>query len=255
MGGLSKRQYYLKTPEDIEGIKKAGRIIYEIFEELEDFIKPGMKTAEIDKYVDNAIVKRGAYPAFKDVEGYKHATCISVNEEVVHGIPSYKKKIKVGDLVKVDMGTDLNGYIGDSCRTFAIGNVSKQAKRLMAVTQKALALGIAEARIGNRLGDIGYAIQTYVEANGFSIVRDYVGHGVGLELHEPPQVMHYGKANTGIKLVEGMVLAIEPMVNIGTWKVKTLKDGWTVVSKDGKYSAQYEHSVAITKDGPVITTI
>ncbi len=251
---MNYRNYYIKSLEDIEGIKKAGEIIYDIFEELETYLKPGMKTAEIDKYVDSLIVKRGAYPAFKYVDDYKHATCISVNEEVVHGIPSYKKKIKEGDLVKIDIGTDLNGYIGDSCRTFAIGKISKQARKLMEVTQQALYLGIEQAKIGNKLGDIGHAIQKYVESQGFNIVRDYVGHGVGFELHEPPQVKHYGSPNTGLELVEGMVIAIEPMVNVGTWRVKTLKDNWTVVSLDKSLSAQYEHSVAITKEGPVITT-
>jgi len=249
-----KRNYILKTAQEIEGIKVAGKMIYEIFEKLEDYLQPGMRTAEIDKYIDNLITEQGAYPAFKTVPGYKHASCISINEEVVHGIPSYKKKIREGDIVKIDIGTVYNKYIGDSCRTFAIGKITNKAKKLMEVTEKALYLGIEQARIGNRLGDIGYAIQTYVEANGFNVVRDYTGHGVGIELHEEPQVLHYGKPNTGLPLVEGMVLAIEPMVNIGTYKVKTKKDKWTVVSLDGKLSAQYEHSVAITKDGPVITT-
>ena len=246
--------YYIKTPAQIEGIKKAGMIIYEMFEELETWLEPGMKTIEIEKFCRNFIEKRGAIPAFMKVPGYKHATCISINEEVVHGIPSAKKKIKEGDIVSIDAGTILNGYYGDTCRTFAIGKISQKARKLMEVTKEALEIGISKAVIGNRIGDIGHAIQSYVESNGFSVVRDFVGHGVGLKLHEPPQVFHYGRPNTGIKLVEGMVLAIEPMVNEGTWKVKVLKDGWTAVTLDGKLSAQYEHSVAITKNGPLVTT-
>jgi len=253
---LKKKEpaYYLKTPRQIEKIRKAGLIIYELFEELENWIEPGMRTIEIENYCKNYIKKRGAIPAFMKVPGYKHATCISVNNEVVHGIPSVKKKLKEGDIVSIDIGTILDGYYGDSCRTFAVGKVSQKAKKLMTVTKEALELGIQQAVIGNRIGDIGYAIQRYVEKNGFSVVRDFVGHGVGLKLHEPPNVPHYGKPNTGLKLVEGMVLAIEPMVNEGKYSVKLLKDGWTTVTTDGKLSAQYEHSVAITKDGPLVTT-
>jgi len=246
--------YYIKTPAQIEGIRKAGLIIYEMFEELETWLEPGMKTIEIEKFCRSFIKSKGAEPAFMKVPGYHHATCISINEEVVHGIPSAKKKIKEGDIVSIDAGTILNGYYGDTCRTFAIGKISAKARKLMDVTKEALEIGISKAVIGNRLGDIGYAIQSYVENNGFSVVRDFVGHGVGLKLHEPPQVLHYGKPGTGIKLVEGMVLAIEPMVNEGTWRVRVLKDGWTAVTLDGKLSAQYEHSVAITKNGPLVTT-
>ncbi len=246
--------YYIKTPAQIEGIKKAGIIIYEMFEELETWLKPGLRTIEIEKFCRKFIEERGAIPAFAKVPGYKHATCISINEEVVHGIPSHKKKIKEGDIVSIDAGTILNGYYGDTCRTFAIGKVSRKARKLMNVTKEALERGIQQAVIGNRLGDIGHAIQSYAEKNGFSVVRDFVGHGVGLKLHEPPQVMHYGRPNTGIKIVEGMVIAIEPMINEGTWRVKILKDGWTAITTDHKLSAQYEHSVAITKEGPVVTT-
>jgi methionyl aminopeptidase len=247
--------YYIKTPAQIEGIKKAGKIIFEMFEELETWLKPGMKTMEIETYCRNYIESRGAIAAFAQVPGYKHATCISINEEVVHGIPSVKKKIKEGDIVSIDAGTILNGFYGDTCRTFAIGKISQKARKLMDVTKKSLELAIEQAVIGNRLGDIGHAIQSYAEGEGFSVVRDFVGHGVGLKLHEAPQVLHYGKPNTGIKLVEGMVLAIEPMINEGSWRTKMMKDGWTAVTIDGKLSAQYEHSVAITKDGPLITTM
>jgi len=247
--------YYIKTPAQIEIIKKAGKMIFEMFEELETWLQPGMRTMDIENYCRNYIESRGAIAAFAQVPGYKHATCISVNEEVVHGIPSVKKKIKEGDIVSIDAGTIVDGYYGDTCRTFAIGKISAKARKLMDVAKKSLELGIEQARIGNRLGDIGHAIQSYAESEGFSVVRDFVGHGVGIKLHEAPQVLHYGKPNTGIKLVEGMVLAIEPMINEGTWRTKVLKDGWTAVTSDGKLSAQYEHSVAITKDGPVITTM
>lgn len=247
-------QYYLKTAEQIEGIHKAGVIIYNLFEALEQFIVPGLRTIEIEKYAEDFIRKHGATPAFMDVPDYKHATCTSVNDEVVHGIPSAKKQVREGDIIKVDAGTVLNGMIGDSCRTFAVGKVGKRARKIMDVTRHSLVLGIEQAVIGNTLGDIGHAIQTYVESNGFSVVRDFVGHGVGIELHEPPQIPHYGRPHTGLKLKEGMVIAIEPMVNEGSWRVKVKKDGWTAVTVDGKLSAQYEHTIAITADGPKILT-
>jgi len=191
--------YYIKTPAQIESIKKAGKMIFEMFEELETWLEPGMRTMDIENYCRKYIESRGAIAAFAQVPGYKHATCISINEEVVHGIPSVKKKIKEGDIVSIDAGTIVDGYYGDTCRTFAIGKISAKARKLMDVTKKSLELGIEQARIGNRLGDIGHAIQTYAESEGFSVVRDFVGHGVGIKLHEAPQVLHYGKQNTGIK--------------------------------------------------------
>ncbi|MBN2695247.1 type I methionyl aminopeptidase [bacterium] len=247
-------EYYLKTGEQIKRIKEAGDILHRLFEQLSTFIVPGLKTIEIEKFAEDFIRKNGAVPEFMNVPGYRHATCISINEEVVHGIPSSKKSVKEGDIVKVDAGAKLNGFIADSCVTFPVGKITKRSQQLIDVTKEALALGIEQARVGNTLGDIGNAIQKHVEKNSYSVVRDFVGHGVGLQLHEPPQILHYGKAGTGIKLIEGMVLAIEPMVNEGTWRVKVLKDGWTAITLDQKLSAQFEHTVAITANGPEILT-
>ncbi len=247
-------EYYLKTPEQIKKIKEAGDILHRLFEQLSTFIVPGLKTIEIEKFAEDFIKKNGAIPEFMNVPGYRHATCVSINDEVVHGIPSSKKSIKEGDIVKVDAGAKLNGFIADSCVTFPVGKITKKIQQLVDVTKEALHLGIEQAVIGNHLGDIGNAIQKHVEKNGYSVVRDFVGHGVGLQLHEPPQILHYGKAGTGIKLLEGMVLAIEPMVNEGVWRVKVLKDGWTAVTLDQKLSAQFEHTIAITLNGPEILT-
>ncbi len=247
-------EYYLKTPEQINKIKEAGDILHRLFEQLSTFIVPGLKTIEIEKFAEDFIKKNGAIPEFMNVPGYRHATCVSINDEVVHGIPSSKKSIKEGDIVKVDAGAKLNGFIADSCVTFPVGKITKKIQQLVDVTKEALHLGIEQAVIGNHLGDIGNAIQKHVEKNGYSVVRDFVGHGVGLQLHEPPQILHYGKAGTGIKLLEGMVLAIEPMVNEGVWRVKVLKDGWTAVTLDQKLSAQFEHTIAITLNGPEILT-
>lgn len=246
--------YILKTKEQIAGIKSAGKILHNLFEALNDFLKPGMKTIEIEKYCEDFIRKHNGIPEFMNVPGYRHATCISINDEVVHGIPSAKRTIHEGDLVKIDAGVNLNGLIGDSCVTFGIGKLTKKAQTLMETTKKCLDLAIEQAVIGNYLGDIGNAIQKYAEGNDFSVVRDFVGHGVGIKLHEAPQILHYGKPKTGLPLIEGMVLAIEPMINEGTWQIKVKKDGWTAVTLDGKLSAQFEHTVAITQNGPEVLT-
>jgi len=244
----------IKTPEQIEGIKNAGRVLAQLYAELKKYIRPEINTLQIDAYADRFIKKRGGSPTFKSVPGYRHATCIAINSEVVHGIPKKEKTVKRGDIVSVDCGVTLNGYIGDSTMTYIMPGATDETKKLVKVTKKCLDLGIAECVPGKRLGDIGAVIQEYAESNGFSVVTEYVGHGTGINLHEEPAVPHYGTRGEGIELREGMVLAIEPMINQGVAKTKTLSDGWTVVTMDGKLSCQFEHTVAITAQGPKILT-
>lgn len=239
----------IKTLEEIKGIKKANQIIAKIYEDIiPPYLKPGISTSEIDKIIEDYIRSCGARPACIGVPGYKGAfpcaTCISVNEEVVHGVPG-NRIIKNGDIVSIDIVTELNGFYGDCAKTFAIGEVDEVSKKLLDVTEKSREIGISNAVSGNRIGDIGHSIQKYVESNGFSVVKDFAGHGVGLALHEDPMVPNFGRSGRGLKIENGMVLAIEPMVNVGTYKVAILDDGWTVVTLDGKRSAHFEHSVAI----------
>lgn len=217
-------------------------------------VRPGATTWDIDKAIYDYIVHYGAKPNFKGLYGFPGTACISVNDEVIHGIPSKKVMLKEGDIVSIDTGAAIHGWNGDNAYTFACGEVSQRAKRIMEVTQEALARGIAAAQPGNRVGDISAAVQEYVEANGFSVVRTFVGHGIGRELHEDPEVPNFGKAGRGPRLVSGMVLAIEPMVNEKSHVVETLSDGWTVKTVDGGLSAHFEHTVAITPKGPVILT-
>lgn len=244
----------IKTPEQIEQIALAGKIVAEFLDEImPNFIKAGLKTIEIDDLAQKFALEKGAHPSFLDVPGYHHATCVSINEQVVHAIPG-NRIIKDGDIVKVDIGYTYNGFIGDATRTYKIGDFSKKADDLVEVTRQALKIGIEQVKPGNRIGDIGSAIQRFVERNRFSVVREYVGHGVGIKLHEAPSVPHYGNRHTGLELKEGMVLAIEPMINQGTWRTKRLNDGWTVVTQDGKLSAQFENTVAVTKTGYRVLT-
>ncbi len=242
---------HLKTEEEIELMRKSNRMVARLLEKLKKMVKPGVTTAELDAAAEEFIIKSGGIPTFKGYAGYPACICTSVNEEVVHSIPG-NRILREGDIISIDAGIKLNGYCGDSTITVPVGNVSKDTEKLIRVTAKALEIGIEAAIPGNRLGDIGHAIQTFVEGQGFSIVRDFVGHGIGKEMHEEPQVPHFGRAGTGMVLKEGMILAIEPMVNAGTHKLKILKDGWTAVTVDGKWSAQFEHSVAITANGPDI---
>jgi methionyl aminopeptidase len=244
----------LKSGEDIKKIQDAGRIISEIFKILSGFSFSGMSTEELDRYVENFIHKNKARSAFKTVKGYNHATCISINNEVVHGVPSKKKIIKNGDIVKVDTGVVLNGYFADSCRTFSVGEISDNAFRLINTAIICLNEAIKQMKHGARAGDIGSVIQDCAEKKGYSVVRDFTGHGTGFSLHESPSIPHYGTKGTGIKLLSGMVIAIEPMINEGTYDVFTLDDGWTAVTSDGRLSAQFEHTVAITDNGPIILT-
>jgi methionyl aminopeptidase len=249
-----KKKITLKSPDDIKRIKEAGRIIAEIFKILAGKSLNGFSTYEVDKFIEDIIIKSKAMPSFKTVKNYTYATCISLNNEVVHGIPSKKKIIKKGDIIKIDIGVVKSGYFADACRTFTIKSVSKIADKLISVTRESLKMGIDTLYPGNRLGDTGSVIERYVEACGFSIVRDYTGHGVGFAVHELPSVLHYGVKGRGRLIQEGMVLAIEPIVNEGTADIIVLDDGWTAVTEDGKLSAQFEHTVAVTKDGPVILT-
>jgi methionyl aminopeptidase len=243
----------LKSPREIELMKEAGRIVYEVHQELAKAIAPGVTTAELDALAESLIRKAGGVPTFKGYHGYPASICASVNEEVVHGIPS-KRRLKEGDVIAIDLGVTYKGYVGDSAYTHPVGKVDPEAQRLLDVTRISLEKAIEQCYPGKRLGDIGHAVQSYVESQGFSVVRDYVGHGIGTKMHEDPQVPNFGRPGTGVELKPGMVLAIEPMVNMGTWQVKTLGDGWTVVTLDGRYSAHFEHTVAITENGPVILT-
>ncbi|HNU84364.1 MAG: type I methionyl aminopeptidase [Pseudomonadota bacterium] len=241
----------LKSRREIEKMKKSNALVAAILEELRKKIKPGVKTIELDRLSEEMALKKGARPAFKGYRGYPYSLCTSVNSEVVHGMPS-ERELKEGDIISLDFGILHGGYYGDAAVTVPVGQITPAAKRLLAVTEEALYRGIAEARAGNRIGDISAAIQGHAEAAGFSVVRDLVGHGIGRSLHEDPQVPNYGTSGRGIELKTGMVFAIEPMVNEGTYRVDVLRDGWTVVTADGKLSAHFEHSVAITENGPVI---
>lgn len=243
----------LKSEEEILKMKKAGEILANIHREIAKMIRPGISTKDIDQFVEEYLTGVGAYPEQKGYQGYPYATCASINDEICHGFPR-EDIIKDGDIVSIDMVVNLDGWLADSAWSYGVGNVSEEASKLLEVTKKSLYLGIEQAVIGNRLGDIGNAIQTYVEENGFSVVKDFVGHGIGRKMHEEPQVPHYGVAGRGLRLMEGMVITIEPMVNVGTYRMKVDENGWTARTLDGKLSAQFEHTIAITKDGPIILT-
>lgn len=243
----------LKSEREIEAMKKSGELLASIHVALRDFIKPGVTTAEIDKFVQAKIEGAGAVAAQIGYEGYEFATCTSVNDEICHGFPS-NYKLKSGDIVKVDFCVDLDGAISDSCWCYAVGEISDEHQRLMEVTKEAMYRGIAQAKVGNRIGDIGHAIQSYAEGEGFGVVRDFIGHGIGPTIHEDPQVPHYGLPGKGLRLKEGMTITIEPMITTGTWKMKMDNNGWTARTRDGGYCSQYEHSLVITADGPVLLT-
>jgi methionyl aminopeptidase len=244
----------IKSPREIEQLKKSCAIVVEVFRELKKVVAPGITTKELDQISEKIILSRGALPAFKGYRGFPASLCVSINEEVVHGIPS-QRKLKEGDIVSLDAGVNLNGYFGDGAVTLPVGEVGREAKRLLEVTERALYIGIEKTRAGNRLFDISYAIQSWVESHGFSVVRDFVGHGIGRDLHEEPQIPNFGSPHQGPRLEKGMVFALEPMVNEGTYEVKVLSDGWTVVTADGKRSAHFEHTIAITDGGAEILSI
>lgn len=245
----------LKSREEIAKLRTACDVVREVLEKVEDKIKPGVSTKTIDIFVESIINSRSATPSFKGYRGYPASSCISINEVVVHGIPSEGVILQDGDIVSIDVGAYKNGFHGDAARTFCVGNVNETLKRLVEVTKNSFFEGIKYACDGNRLQDISHAIQSYVEKNGFNVIRDYFGHGIGRNLHEEPTIPNFGKPNRGIRLRAGMVLAIEPMVVVGDWKVTVLNDGWTVVTADGSYAAHYENTVAITNNGPEILTI
>ncbi|MFA6618449.1 MAG: type I methionyl aminopeptidase [Candidatus Neomarinimicrobiota bacterium] len=245
---------YYKSAEQIELMRAAGKVVHDTLCQMEQFMIPGMNSLKLDKLAEEYIRSQGAVPSFKGYNGFPATLCISRNEVVVHGIPSKDIYFEDGDIVSLDCGALLKAYHGDHARTYAVGNISDDKQKLMDVTKKSLMLGIEKAQIGNRLSDIGHAVQTYAESQGYSVVRDLVGHGIGQRLHEDPQVPNYGKAGRGIVLKEGLVIAIEPMVNMGKAGVRTLSDGWTIVTRDSKPSAHFEHTIAITKKGPIILT-
>lgn len=230
-------------------MEAAARVVAETLEALDKAVAVGLTTLELDRIAEEYIRKQGAVPAFKGYSGYPATICASVNNEVIHGIPSGKRKLEDGDIVGVDVGAVLDGYIGDAARTFAVGKVAQEAGRLMRVTRESLIKGIEQARDGNRVSDIGHAVQSHVEAAGYSVVRKFAGHGIGKSLHEKPEVANYGLPGRGPRLRSGMTLAIEPMVNAGGEDVKVLDDGWTVVTTDGKLSAHFEHTVVVTPEG------
>ncbi len=243
----------LKSAEQIEGIRESSRILVETFQYIRRFIKAGVKTIEIDREVEKFIRSKGAIPSFKGFNGFPASTCISIDEQVVHGIPG-ERRLEEGQIVGIDIGVNYRGYFSDAAYTFAIGEVDEVKLKLLRVTQEALYRGIEQAKAGKRLSDISHAIQQHAEAHQFSVVRDLVGHGVGLDVWEYPQVPNYGAPGRGLKLTPGLVLALEPMVNVGTYEVETEEDGWTVVTKDRKPSAHFEHTIAITDHGTEILT-
>ena len=241
----------LKLPDEIERARASSQIVAEVLNKLRDRVKPGATTKELDRFAEEVARKRGAKPAFKGYRGYPYSLCTSVNEEVVHGMPS-ERILKEGDIISLDFGVFYNGFFGDAAITLPVGKITDAARKLIEVTEQSLYAGIEQAKKGNRLGDISSSVQQTVEPPGFSVVRDFVGHGIGRNLHEDPQIPNYGKKGRGIELKSGMILAIEPMVNQGSYKVKILEDGWTVVTEDGMLSAHFEPSVAITDNGPEI---
>lgn len=232
----------------------ACKISAQVLKYAGEQLTAGMSTYELDKLIYNFITEKGAKPSFLNYNGFTGSACISINDEVIHGMPSKKKIIRSGDIVSIDVGACINGYHGDNAYTFCVGKVTENAQKLLKVTNECLALGIAAAIPGNRIGDIGNAVQTHAEKNGFSVIREYIGHGVGSSLHEAPEVPNYGAKGRGVRLMPGMTLAIEPMINEGSCSIKVLPDGWTVKTKDGLLSAHFEHTIAITATGPVILT-
>jgi methionyl aminopeptidase len=243
----------LKSQREIDAMKKAGEILAACHKEIAKLIKPGVTTWEIDQFVDQFLTEHNATPEQKGYKGYEYATCASINDEICHGFPR-KQALKEGDIVTIDMVVNYNGALADSAWSYAVGNISNEADHLLKVTEEALYKGIEQAVVGNRIGDIGHAIQTYVEGEGLSVVRDFIGHGIGAVIHEKPDVPHYGLPGKGARIKEGMVFTIEPMVNIGQYQTKMDSNGWTARTVDGKLSAQYEHTIAITKNGPMILT-
>lgn len=243
----------IKSKEEVEYLRKAGKILASIVEELKQTVRPGITTKDIDSKAEGLIAKLKVRPAFKGYRGFPACVCTSINQEVVHGIPS-GRVLKEGDILSVDTGIIFNGFFSDTAFTVGIGRINSDLQKLIEVTEKSLYKGIEQAKVTNHLSDISFAVQDFVESNNFSVVRDFVGHGIGRALHEEPEVPNFGLPHAGAVLEEGMVLAIEPMVNMGTWRTRIQEDGWTVITEDGKPSAHFEHTIAITKNGPEILT-
>lgn len=244
----------IKNAFEIEAMRQAGKIVAETLSKIEEIIKPGITTFEIDRIAEQFINSQGAKPSFKGYAGYPASVCASINDVVIHGIPD-SRILEEGDIISIDCGAMINGYHGDAARTFPVGKISKEAEDLIRVTKESFFKGVEKAVVGNRLYDISYAIQSYAESYGYSVVRDFVGHGIGTEMHEEPEVPNYGRPGRGPKLVSGMVLAIEPMINAGKYHVKVKPDGWTVVTVDGSLAAHYENTVAILDNGPELLTL
>ena len=242
-----------KSQKEIDKMRASGQLVGRVLQELRAMVAPGITTLEVDRAAEKMIRDGGAYPTFKGYNGFPFSICASVNEQVVHGFPS-EYKLKEGDIFSIDVGATLDGFVGDTATTVAVGQVSEDRLRLMRITEECLQLAIEQCRPGNHLGDIGFAVQSHAEAEGYSIVRDYVGHGIGRKMHEDPQIPNYGKPGKGPKIKKGYVFALEPMVNMGSLHTRTLKDGWTVVTVDGQPSAHFEHTVAITEEGPEVLT-
>jgi methionyl aminopeptidase len=242
---------HIKSLEDVEKIRKASQIVGRTLQLLAQHVQTGISTLELDSIAESEIVKAGARPAFKGYRGFPKTLCVSINEEIVHGIPS-KRKLKEGDIVSLDLGAIWDGFYGDAARTFAVGTITKEAQKLINVTRESLNIAIEQARQGNRIGDIGFAVQKFVEAYGYSVVREFVGHGIGRNLHEDPQIPNYGKPGQGPRIKAGMVFAIEPMVCQGGPEVDILEDNWTAITRDRSLAAHFEHSIAIMEDGPVV---
>jgi methionyl aminopeptidase len=243
-----------KSKKEIEKMRAAGQLVGRVLQELRKMAQPGVTTLEINDAADKMICDGGAYPTFKGYNGFPYSICASVNEQVVHGFPS-KYELKDGDIFSIDVGVTLEGFVGDTATTVAIGHVSDELLKLIRVAEESLQLAIDNCRAGNHIGDIGHVVQQHAESHGYSIVRDYVGHGIGRRMHEDPQIPNYGKPGKGAKIRTGYVFAVEPMINIGSHHTKTLKDGWTVVTLDGKPSAHVEHTIAVTEEGPEVLTL
>jgi methionyl aminopeptidase len=243
-----------KSSSEIEKMRRSGRIVRQVLDAVREVVAPGVSTMDLERVAERKIKELGAKPAFKGYYDYPCVLCTSINNEIVHGIPSEKRVLKAGDIVSIDTGVVLDGYYGDAAITLPVDGLTPELQKLLDVTRESLHRGIEKALIGNSVGDIGAAVQQYVEANGFSVVRKLVGHGIGTKLHEEPQVPNYGMPGSGPKLRDGMVLAIEPMVNVGKYGARVLDDNWTEVTEDGSFSAHFEHTVAVTKNGPMILT-
>jgi len=243
-----------KSPLEIEKLRSSGRMVRQLLGEIGEQVQPGVTTLDLEKFVVKRLKELGARPAFKGYRGYPCCLCASINDEVIHGIPSERRRLKEGDILSLDMGVVLAGYVGDSALTVPVGAIDESAQRLLKVTEEALELAIGKVRLGNRLGDISASIQEHAEKNGFSVVREFVGHGIGKALHEEPQIPNFGQAGHGPLLKEGMVFALEPMVNAGGAAVRVLDDNWTAVTVDGGLSAHFEHMVAVTRNGPDVLT-